>query len=562
QILDILFDLLEEEKRKTLLCKVDQDIAEILAQILDSKKEKPTKAVSQRKLIEEWKDLWGEWENIVDEVGNEEGQYIYQEHHWEEPEFASDDMFEDLDTVAAKMWPYLEKIHKLVEKDKIFEEALSEIEDGIDAYPEWMGANYDSCSAGTEVTRCLIYWNWLHSKSVEDFLKNIIKIENCFRYIELDAEGFVQAFLSIPENTQQEIYTYIADNKKKSAWRERINSAHSPWGKVYHEFSKIFQPEEYLEHCRELIHENWQYGLPLIQDCLKKDDYQSAEKIYEKTISGFIHPMNGKEWVVEETLLISALYGSSYKPEAKILELFKGWIEATKRLNLKDKEAVLKIQKAIYQSPYDWDKIAKVAKQIRNPFCIANLLDQWKNFILKRTSIDINQNESLKNCWIGWLLDAALDETKDSAWFSEQIKGWLDSLSKKAEEFTKQRLLISILTQDLLKISGLQKEYPCLWNAIHNPYRNQNADQIRMGWLQKMEGEKHFPALLESWKQNISKMVPDPAHSSAHYEYHATWLAASRELNPPVFQKILNEWKVAYKRRKNLWQDLKKIGIE
>ncbi|NUM33602.1 MAG: hypothetical protein HUU50_03620 [Candidatus Brocadiae bacterium] len=57
-------------------------------------------------------------------------------------------------------------------------------------------------------------------------------------------------------------------------------------------------------------------------------------------------------------------------------------------------------------------------------------------------------------------------------------------------------------------------------------------------------------------------MVPNPAHASARYEDHAAWLAVTRELNPTVFQKVLDEWKVVHKRRKNLWQDLKKIGIE
>ena len=279
QILDVLFDLLEEEKRKLLLSRVDQDIAETLAQLIESKKEKAAKVVSQSKRMEEWEGLWGEWQNIVDDVGNEEGKYIYQEHHWEEPEFDRCSLFEDLDKIAAKMWPLLEEIYEIGEEEKeIFAEALSEIQDGIDAYPEW--------------------------------------------------------------------------------------------------------------------------------------------------------------------------------------------------------------------------------------------------------------------------------------------KGWLDSLSKKGEEFIKQRSLVFILTQDLLKILGLQKEYPHLWNSLQSPYRNESFDQNRIKWLQKMGGEKHFPALLESWKQHISKMVPNPAHASARYENHAAWLAVTRELNPPVFQKILDEWKVVHKRRRNLWQDLKKIGIE
>ena len=111
RLLSAIFHLLSEQKIRDLLRIVDPDIKSTLSQLLTKKK--PEKIISDQKFIEEWHKLWAEWNNIVSDVGDEEGSYVFQEYHWEEPYFDCSALSLDLDKVASKMYPCLEKIHQL-----------------------------------------------------------------------------------------------------------------------------------------------------------------------------------------------------------------------------------------------------------------------------------------------------------------------------------------------------------------------------------------------------------------------------------------------------------------
>jgi hypothetical protein len=108
QLLSAIFNMLDEQKLNEISSAVDQDISTTLSRLLAAKKREakphsPKRIVSDQKLIAEWEKLWSEWDEIAEEAGNEEGKYIYQEHHWEHPYFTGDDLSEDLEQIAEKM---------------------------------------------------------------------------------------------------------------------------------------------------------------------------------------------------------------------------------------------------------------------------------------------------------------------------------------------------------------------------------------------------------------------------------------------------------------------------
>lgn len=71
------------------------------------------------------------------------------------------------------MLPLLEEIHQLgIEADDLFEEELRGIQQGIQEYPEWMGADSgDPCVLESTATRCVLTWQWLSADSPVGFLK-------------------------------------------------------------------------------------------------------------------------------------------------------------------------------------------------------------------------------------------------------------------------------------------------------------------------------------------------------------------------------------------------------
>lgn len=72
---------------------------------------KPGRATSSKaKVLEKWENAWGDWSSCVFESGEEEGNYVYQEHHWEPPCLDTSALADDLEPFAARMKKLLKRI--------------------------------------------------------------------------------------------------------------------------------------------------------------------------------------------------------------------------------------------------------------------------------------------------------------------------------------------------------------------------------------------------------------------------------------------------------------------
>ncbi|RLC25309.1 MAG: hypothetical protein DRH21_04190 [Deltaproteobacteria bacterium] len=108
-MLDAIFDLWGSRKIDDLLHKLNKDVAATLSRLVFSQTASPEEIISDEKYREEWEQLWDEWHEIIYEVGDEEGRYAEQEHHWEAPYFDGYSLADDLDKVAEKILPFWTK---------------------------------------------------------------------------------------------------------------------------------------------------------------------------------------------------------------------------------------------------------------------------------------------------------------------------------------------------------------------------------------------------------------------------------------------------------------------
>ncbi len=139
-------------------------------------------------------------------------------------------------------------------------------------------------------------------------------------------------------------------------------------------------------------------------------------------------------------------------------------------------------------------------------------------------------------------------------------KNWLEHLRQNPEAFKKQRSLVCALTQDLASGASLKKDYPELFGfVLREANEIREGVAIRRNWLAKMEGAALIPQRMDCWRQNIARLVPNPAHSAgANYDEHARWLAVVDELNPAACGALIAQWRREHKLRRNLWQALEK----
>lgn len=186
RLLDAVFMIWDKERVKELVSVVGEDVASTLSRLLDPRGSPRERVVSDDKIMEEWRGLWEEWEEVVSELGLEHGRYVFQVHHWEEPYFATESFSADLDRVAEKMLPLLDRVNKIGEEDEdVFEGALVEIESGIKGYPDWMGADQEGCELGPATTQCVLTWGWLSTSSAPDLVKRTTDLNNRFRIVRL-----------------------------------------------------------------------------------------------------------------------------------------------------------------------------------------------------------------------------------------------------------------------------------------------------------------------------------------------------------------------------------------
>jgi hypothetical protein len=67
---------------------------------------------------------------------------------------------------------------------------------------------------------------------------------------------------------------------------------------------------------------------------------------------------------------------------------------------------------------------------------------------------------------------------------------------------------------------------------------------------------------MDVWKDHLHLIVPDPTNVyKSDYSHHAAWCKAVRELNQKAYKSLISRWRKTHNRRRNLWRDMKAIGL-
>jgi hypothetical protein len=62
------------------------------------------------------------------------------------------------------------------------------------------------------------------------------------------------------------------------------------------------------------------------------------------------------------------------------------------------------------------------------------------------------------------------------------------------------------------------------------------------------------------WREHLHLLVPSPDSGGSYYQ-HATLMKALYEVNRTSYDRILNEWKTAHRRRRNLWKEMANLKL-
>jgi hypothetical protein len=226
--------------------RADPDMATTVDEILKGGRtvadgKTKSRPVSHKRTMEYWNSLWRHWHEILADVGNEEGKYAVQDHHWEEPYFDGSDFVSDLEPIARDMLDLIDDVYTSVEDPDLFVEALEDIEAGIASYPEWMGAEYGEPSEiEKNATLCVLKWIWSglqhEPRSGTSLLEKVYENEQSYELVCLNQIALVDFFVNLPADSCREIYAYLQDEAQEID----LSNVYSPWHQINHVYESRF----------------------------------------------------------------------------------------------------------------------------------------------------------------------------------------------------------------------------------------------------------------------------------------------------------------------------------
>jgi len=462
----------------------------------------------------------------------------------------------------------IDDVYNSVEDPELFVEALEDIEENISSYPEWMGVEYgEPIELERNVTLCVLKWLWSglqhESHPGITLLEKVFEIEESCELIYLNQNACVEFFVKLPADACREIYAYLQDETHAID----LSNVYSPWHQINHNYESRFDPAKYLETCRRHLSHNWRYGRALVDDAFNREDFQETERWLEKTFASFLERKRQGKWHPEVSLLIGQHDYYMEEGREEIADLFRIWSKVSLKLGDLQRGAAAQLQGVIFRLPADCAAVIKEYKRIMSPQIkktIDPLFEQWKTKMAERSFSRYMDTPPVSDSWVHWLIEASLDPKKKKEWFMRKLNGWLMELKKDKKTFKKQWRWLARLTSDLPGSNTLEKKYPVFYKSAlpEEALPDDLLGNFRCSGLKKMNAGPGLPIAMDVWKEHLHLIVPDPAKAyKSDYTHHASWCKAVHELNQKTYNALLSRWRKKHNRRRNLWRDMKAVGL-
>ncbi len=565
---------LKQGDREHLIERLGPETGPTLKKVLEnsrSERKEREDVAGSAKVLQEWERAWSDWSERVSAAGMENGPYLIQEHHWEEPYFDPSALAGDLEPIARRIRKLVPRVIKedLVPDFDMAEAFVDDIEEIASSLPEWVV--FEEFEFGPEATGCLLDWALLAAsrdgKDPYTLMLAIRAAEHGCSRLALDAEALMSFVDQMKESEQRLILEGIARDRGRPEWSHVLGMTYSPWFRIFQDLSRRWKRETYIESCQQNISRDWALALPVMRELDKKKDYEGAVAIAEEAARSLLHLREGESWDPRESLLIrkvSPWYDQDRRGD--ITALLREWLKAAEALGRGDLASALRVQVTVYRREKDWDAAIEELKKISSPRLVDvrdRLYSEWRDWLAEE-SVEVESREGNGHpaTWVRGLVDAVWEGRNASRSFRRFVEEWLSEAGRSLEALRRARWAAALLTLDLGSDGELRRTHPHLHRVLseHNETRRL-MQASRHAWLRRLEASALLPKLMAFWKSNAARLVPDPSNCPAGYGHAANWLAAVKELDRTEFTRILADWRVKHGRRKNLWKEVSSRGL-
>ncbi|MCX6928817.1 MAG: hypothetical protein NT154_37235 [Verrucomicrobia bacterium] len=571
-LLDVVARTGALEKLDAQFQAADPDLAQTVRALLGSTKPtvaaSPEDTVSNQKAIETWDELWGQWDGHVSEVGDEKGDYAIQENDWDPPYFDPTALADDLEKVAQPMLEWLDRIFPLVKEPDLFAQAIEEIDENIGTYPDWMQGGDDFCGLGPLATECVLRWTWSacegHPTRGQEFLQRIHRLGQESKRVGLNTEACFKFFTALPAEYCREIHACLGAEE----YTEVRENTRSVWHRIHHHLEQDIDPTAHLRSCETHLPSNWHYGEALIADALGRKDYAQAEHWVERTFASFLGLTEAGAWRPEDSLLPPAAqfyYGSAASDNTR--KLLAQWEEIAVKRKATLRVASCRLQRAVYTAPAYWPEVLRAFEEFQQQGGAGKvgekLFAEWRDRMASACDYHDGQKPRLVDSWVTWLIEARRAPATRTHQLVEHLDVWFECFAKHASFFGQQWRSLALLTRVLPGASQVKERYPTFYAQVLVP---------SLGLDPKLEQSlrEAFAALAAAvaqldpmpiWEKHLHALVPSPERTGSNYREQALWMKALGEVNQTAYDKLLTNWQVVYRRRRNLWAEMKALKL-
>ncbi|MBI4800972.1 MAG: hypothetical protein HY796_00440 [Elusimicrobia bacterium] len=567
-----------------LAAKLGPDTGAALRRALQSSPKNASPNPGPAKVLQEWRKAWADWNGVISEACDEDGEYVIQEHHWEQPYFDPLSVADDLEPIAARMATLLPRVFdEDLDHDCSFSKAVAESVDEIaSSLPEWMSPfDCESFCLGPKATGCLIQWELRRcrrdGRSLFHLIEKLRALEEANDGLALDEKTLAAFVRGLGKDGKREVMDGIRAHRDEDRWKKVLDAAHSGWFGIYKDLCRGQDRPEYLDTCRARISQDWSLAIPVIKELTRKKANEELCQVCAEAATSFLYIRDEKKWDPRETLIASCGGGPrSEKPDERFISLLEAWQQAAAALGRNDTAEAIQLQSGLFADWRNWDKALAAFSRVPSPGLDSmrdKIFDQWRSLVTEKSTdrfnFDRNQfslwekPHDTGRSWVRALVDAARRGEAGAPGLQERIRLLLKETEVNRNSLRRGLNELARLSLDLESGDWLKTFSPTLARILAYGWTLDKALLTsRRKWLSGLGTEALVPELQAFWKRNMLRFVPDPAsNAGSDYEHCVDWLQALWEIDPDAAKRLLGEWGAVHWRRRNLWRWVRGKGL-
>ncbi len=580
QLAELVARLLEgmsDTDRAEFSNTLDPDVAAVFRRLSDpptacAPAEEANDKTSDAKFAAQFQSALGALRDLLSELGDEDGDYILCERHWEPPDFDASRLTEDIERCAKDLLPLLDRAATLrLEGESLFMDYCQEITDGIGHYPEHIYTE-DGLWFERTATECVLKWLDLHAETEMVFLEKLVALLDGTGCVTLD-DDTIRAYLieGWTEKRRRAFYSAIevrrADDEE---FRRETDQPRTLWHDIRYALAGMFDVAARIEIAESAVSDDWIKGVELVDVALADSNSTRALEFCRQTLDAYYRHRSSGTQVPSFDPGTTPLLGhwgvqDDFSQISRILGI---WADLSAKAGDKRLAELLAIQQVLFTRSDDWSAVRAAFTQAETADA-STLLRAWKERTLSAQCgayfLGMRQQDFV---WPEWLIDEGFAERFDA--FTEKARSWLDETigtAKTKDRDMFRRVAVHVwppqmsLVAELFALGLPSGDYPIL-RAMLSQHCRLNPCPARLEWLGRTDIASLAIGGLGFVQRNMVHLIPSPETMSSDYGTAASWLAVAREVAPGIALSTLQRWKTDYRRRRNLWRDLSKHGFD